>query len=408
MVFKAEFEQGDEPLQIAAQAIGITESAPNLSGRNVATYRLNQALGLNLIPKTQFAAHKGQAGSVMALAPGTSVQGGSSLRIPTSLTAAQFAQREQTMKGWLGERGLALQGFDASTGDVTVKRAISPEDLHARAESSFVLKPDGTIMSDAEILSDEELGPDYLAQWHSKRAMMETIIPDLSSTDTGLCSGLNQLQWLDCLCGQTDRHPGNIFVERAADGSVQGVQGIDNDASFGVNTSADKAVVPATVGNLSPNNLQAVENFYKGMPTMIDAGLKEQLLTLADRTVLHANTLENLLDGCLSPQEVAQARVRLNEIAEQLRKKDASGADVVTVMNSPADWSSPDLEPYPDRSYMAACMENIAQFAPQPMPVTDQADDVQPSDAVLVRPDPFRPRVIDSSALAADFGRMFG
>jgi hypothetical protein len=43
---------------------------------------------------------------------------------------------------------------------------------------------------------------------------------------------LNQLQWLDCITGQLDRHHDNYFVFVDAETREVTVQGIDNDASF--------------------------------------------------------------------------------------------------------------------------------------------------------------------------------
>ncbi|MBQ3546052.1 MAG: hypothetical protein IJA34_13885 [Lachnospiraceae bacterium] len=44
---------------------------------------------------------------------------------------------------------------------------------------------------------------------------------------------LSDLQVLDFLCGQIDRHFKNYFVQKDSDGNYAGVKGIDNDLSFG-------------------------------------------------------------------------------------------------------------------------------------------------------------------------------
>ena len=51
----------------------------------------------------------------------------------------------------------------------------------------------------------------------------------------GLNNKIAKLQFLDYICGNPDRHQGNIFYQFSDDGKLIGVQGIDNDASFGSN-----------------------------------------------------------------------------------------------------------------------------------------------------------------------------
>ena len=51
----------------------------------------------------------------------------------------------------------------------------------------------------------------------------------------GLNNKIAKLQFLDYICGNPDRHQGNIFYQFSEEGKLIGVQGIDNDASFGAN-----------------------------------------------------------------------------------------------------------------------------------------------------------------------------
>lgn len=53
-----------------------------------------------------------------------------------------------------------------------------------------------------------------------------------------LCS----LQVLDYICGQTDRHANNFFLEKDSSGSYAHVHGIDNDMSFGTGVDLGKLV----------------------------------------------------------------------------------------------------------------------------------------------------------------------
>ena len=51
-----------------------------------------------------------------------------------------------------------------------------------------------------------------------------------------LLRDVTNLQVLDFLCGQVDRHVGNMMYKVDGDGNVTGIQGIDNDGSFGLQT----------------------------------------------------------------------------------------------------------------------------------------------------------------------------
>ena len=58
----------------------------------------------------------------------------------------------------------------------------------------------------------------------------------------GLVSALADLQVLDYICGNVDRHGGNLTFLVDKDGNFIGVQGIDNDSSFGCNRPGAKMV----------------------------------------------------------------------------------------------------------------------------------------------------------------------
>ena len=58
-----------------------------------------------------------------------------------------------------------------------------------------------------------------------------------SEITSGFMRDIMNLQVLDMLCGQVDRHAGNMLY-KIENGKISGIQGIDNDASFGTNTDA--------------------------------------------------------------------------------------------------------------------------------------------------------------------------
>lgn len=59
--------------------------------------------------------------------------------------------------------------------------------------------------------------------------------------DSGFIRDLTNLQVLDILCGQVDRHRNNMLYKTDDQGTVIGVQGIDNDGAFGTNTDVASA-----------------------------------------------------------------------------------------------------------------------------------------------------------------------
>ena len=66
------------------------------------------------------------------------------------------------------------------------------------------------------------------------------ITPDaLKNTDGKAFKDLANLQVLDYICGNYDRHYANMFYRFDANGKLCGIQGIDNDGSFGVIGAAE-------------------------------------------------------------------------------------------------------------------------------------------------------------------------
>jgi hypothetical protein len=124
----------------------------------------------------------------------------------------------------------------------------------------------------------------------------------LAEDDTMLQRALNKLQMLDVICGQVDRHMGNYYIAMS-DGKVTGVQGIDNDMSFGVaHTGLEKA----------PGGIH-----YKGIPPIVDSETAKRILAIKGSDV------EAALKGLLSPPEVANTVSRLSKFQAELLKMQA-------------------------------------------------------------------------------------
>ncbi len=136
----------------------------------------------------------------------------------------------------------------------------------------------------------------------------------LAEDDALLQSALNKLQMLDIICGQVDRHMGNYYINMS-DGRVTGVQGIDNDMSFGVaHTDLDK----------SPGGIH-----YKGIPPLVDSATAKRILTVRE------SDIENALKGLLSPSEVTNTVNRLKKFQAELQKMQAKNLFV-------DNWGTPE------------------------------------------------------------------
>ena len=127
---------------------------------------------------------------------------------------------------------------------------------------------------------------------------------DISAEDPTLQRSMNKLQLLDVICGQLDRHMGNYYVQ-VVNGRVVGVQGIDNDMSFGT------GVTGLEVG------AQGIH--YKGVPPLVDADTAQRILAIKDDEV------RALLQDLLSDEEVANTISRLGMLRTELKKMEDQG-----------------------------------------------------------------------------------
>ena len=114
----------------------------------------------------------------------------------------------------------------------------------------------------------------------------------------GLIKNVASLQFLDYVCGNTDRHAFNFFFQFDKDGKVIGIQGIDNDNSFGAREGADN------LGNAVPfEHLRVIPK------SMADAVL-----------ALKPETYAVLLQGHgLNEKEIANNIKHIAEVQQQLK-----------------------------------------------------------------------------------------
>jgi hypothetical protein len=120
-------------------------------------------------------------------------------------------------------------------------------------------------------------------------------------TDPTLQRMLSNLQVLDAICGQLDRHTGNFLIDSDVEGRVKSVTGIDLDVSF---TNDHKDIyAEQTVGH------------FKGLPVAIDKDFAKRVLSLT------ADDLTEILSPLLAGPEVEGARQRLRQVQDALRER---------------------------------------------------------------------------------------
>ncbi|MCR5214063.1 MAG: hypothetical protein K6E10_06580 [Eubacterium sp.] len=101
------------------------------------------------------------------------------------------------------------------------------------------------------------------------------------------------IQVLDYLCGNVDRHGGNVFIKFDEYGKFAGAQGIDNDASFGRiysdKNDVNMMVVPKNMGFISSNTANKVLGLNSAQLEFSLRGLVSEIEILAAK-----KRLENL------------------------------------------------------------------------------------------------------------------
>jgi hypothetical protein len=287
-VYKAD----DATVGEEGERAGISKDHPDWSLRSAATSRLNQRLGLNVIPPTCIVFNEiwprvWERGCLMeevttGVAP---LQKG-----PLNVRVSEEVARALQQRPGLLEDFANSKGF--SRGEI--------EGLNLTLFSEIRTKgPDGQ--------ENVERGP---AANH------------MDFDDAGLRCELTKLQWLDALTGQIDRHPGNYFIGRDDAGSVR-VWGFDNDMAFG-------------------NRPLDLDNEWIGfsarLPKVIDQSTFEALRGLKPEDI------ETACAG-LPAAQIEATKLRLELIQDKLLKfgnpKYPNAGKVLP--DGPAGWSTPEV-----------------------------------------------------------------
>ena len=164
----------------------------------------------------------------------------------------------------------------------------------------------GNIMAAAQ-------GKEYKALKEEFRADASRRKGDASNFTAGFQRDMTSLQVLDVLCGQSDRHVNNMFYKTDGNGKLSGIQGIDNDASFGLNTD----VLYTKDTNRSDRRVYDPESGEMVLPYM-DAALAERIQSLDGEVVRYA------LQDLLTEREISAAIRRLEMMKTAIAKARAA------------------------------------------------------------------------------------
>lgn len=256
---------------------GIDPERPAFAARNVAMAFVNEALGLNSLVHCSFALHNESIGMAMDEAPGRT----SYHHVKQAVPGVVFSSVRD-----------AVQSMNFQYPDHTRQARI--EEVLDEASSIYKVVWNNT-NTRPEKATDAELQDP--ANWVQR--ITTSGYPELLNGDVGglkqapLQRELSNLEWLDGLCGQTDRHGFNFMTHAAADGSIT-VTGIDNDFSFGANING----LPPGIGNC-----------ISGLPQLIDSRLAARLNAMDFN-----RDLKPTLDTLLTPAEVDATRARFDQL----------------------------------------------------------------------------------------------
>jgi hypothetical protein len=178
---------------------------------------------------------------------------------------------------------LNLNSFFYAPGEYALKRALERAGDPTSAERMALLDP---------------------GNWVFRRSINHLqSVGDNPIALAGLQRALSDLEWLDALSAQTDRHAGNYKVQFTSDGGVR-VTAIDNDLSLG--RRHDRC----------PDGRSCLS----GLPQLIDRHLYSRLTAVA-----FAQEMRPTLITLLSGDEVRATEARFNQLqahARQLASED--------------------------------------------------------------------------------------
>ena len=216
-----------------------------------------------------------------------------------------------------------------NSGMSTVADLLGMKGLLAKACPMNIRKPDGTIIQGT--FMEKAKGED------AKAPSLNAAIVNANSyknTNGYAFKQIADLQVLDYICGNIDRHGGNLFYQFDEKGKLIGIEGIDNDCSLGT-------VVPEN--NKDVNQMLALNNIK-----VISKSTADTILQMTPEM------LKFSLRGQLEEEAIEGAVKRLNE----MQKKIQMNRD----LRSSKDKNiKPTMIEVEDKNWKKLKMENLAE-----------------------------------------------
>jgi hypothetical protein len=270
----------------AALGTGVEPNDPRLANRAVATSRyadlLRNSSGKgtgSVIAATEFANHNGQEGSVSEKALGSALK----------TSAVNEVTEPAVLANLKGNNARSYMVDDATKKEIIRK-----------GDPSKIVNPSNP---------NEFEDPNKFYYVSGLSAIEYYHKFDFSNPETQ--KGLSDLQIMDALTGQVDRHGGNIYIDK----QTGKVTGIDNDAAFG-----KKVTDPRLLQNTAQNPVRG--SYNRGLPSFVDAETAHMVKHLSSRS------LKQALKGLLDEQEIKAAVSRLEKVKKHIKTLKKTGGIV--------------------------------------------------------------------------------
>ena len=248
--------------------LGIDPKKPRFGKRNIASKKMANAAGLgNLIPDATFTTVDGKVGLAMQKAGGEA---------PIKRVKVDVANPE--------DHPDLQDAYDARGSDANWKSKIPAKNSRGMRYGY-----------------DDQTGKFTVEKLRASEFPL-TAPPAQPTQVAAVQQQLVNLQWLDAICGQTDRHAENYMIDTQQDPPV--IMGIDNDFSFGKNRGTEQK---------SQNTL--------GLPPIVDKATFDKLMKMVQDWPQISQTLGDELDT----EEIVATKARLDAVRDKLNELEQNG-----------------------------------------------------------------------------------
>ncbi|MBC05444.1 MAG: hypothetical protein CMO10_04030 [Thalassospira sp.] len=287
---------------------------PRFAARNLAASAIDQALGLNVLCKVEVGTHNGQVGLMMEEA--------------TGVHAMKTEKQEVDDEDW--------------------NRLLGQKALMEADDWKMILESQGFTFDENGNVALNENDKPFVVKKLSNNVIDAFDAPMTNNQQADLQRQLCDLQLLDCIAGQLDRHAGNYMVSLKDDGVK--LVGIDNDAAFGHNSDA----------LLGARSLRRQHS--RGEPVLLD---KQTFDTLSG--IDFNRDIAPGLGGRLDAQQIDATRARFETVLERIGNLDPD-----FIVEDWAQWRSPNGETA--GAYLEARGEDASYWARDIASARDEAN----------------------------------